>query len=320
MPGARRPSGAGKTSILRVVAGLLRPERGRGALRRRDVARHRRAASTSPPERRRCGYLFQEYALFPHLSAWQNVAYPLRELPRGERRGARARAARALRDGAPRRRPAGARCPAASASAWRWRARSRAGPTCCCSTSRCRRSTRARARAPARELGAVLREARGAGPARDPRLRRGGAARRPGRGDRRRPRRPGGHPERARGRAAARRSWPTSPAPSCSPGSASAGPDGLTRVALDGGGEVVSTDARSGPVAASVFPWEIAIEPAGRAEPHRARRRTASRPRSHRSRESATACAWVSAARPAARGGGHAGVHAPAGAGRGRRA
>ena len=43
-----------------------------------------------PPERRRCGYLFQEYALFPHLSAWRNVAYPLRELPRAERRGARA--------------------------------------------------------------------------------------------------------------------------------------------------------------------------------------------------------------------------------------
>ena len=39
-----------------------------------------------PPERRRCGYVFQEYALFPHLSAWQNVAYPLRGVPRGERR------------------------------------------------------------------------------------------------------------------------------------------------------------------------------------------------------------------------------------------
>ena len=39
-----------------------------------------------PAERRRCGYVFQDYALFPHLSAWQNVAYPLRGLPRPERR------------------------------------------------------------------------------------------------------------------------------------------------------------------------------------------------------------------------------------------
>ena len=57
------PSGAGKTSVLRIVAGLLRPERGVvscGDETWLDTA----AASTSPPERRRCGYVFQEYALF----------------------------------------------------------------------------------------------------------------------------------------------------------------------------------------------------------------------------------------------------------------
>ena len=45
----------------------------------------RRPASTCRAERRRCGYVFQEYALFGHLSAWRNVAYALRETPRGER-------------------------------------------------------------------------------------------------------------------------------------------------------------------------------------------------------------------------------------------
>ena len=71
------PSGAGKTTVLRVVAGLLRPDDGFVALddavlldtaRRVDVA----------PERRRVGYLFQEYALFPHLDVWHNVRFGAR--------------------------------------------------------------------------------------------------------------------------------------------------------------------------------------------------------------------------------------------------
>ena len=41
-------------------------------------------------------------------------------------------------------------------------------------------------------------------------------------------------------------------------------PEGLTAVALEGGGEIASTDVASGPVAASVDPWEVALEPAGR--------------------------------------------------------
>ena len=79
------PSGAGKTSILRVAAGLLRPEEGRveaGGDTWLDTA----AGVDVAPERRRCGYVFQEYALFPHLTAWQNVAYPLRGVPRSQRR------------------------------------------------------------------------------------------------------------------------------------------------------------------------------------------------------------------------------------------
>ena len=68
------PSGAGKSSVLRVIAGLARPDAGRVALDGEawvDVARRlfRR------PEERRVGLVFQEYALFPHLSVRQNVAF-----------------------------------------------------------------------------------------------------------------------------------------------------------------------------------------------------------------------------------------------------
>jgi molybdate transport system ATP-binding protein len=81
------PSGAGKTSLLRVAAGLLRPEHGLVEAGGETWLDTRRSVDL-PPERRRCGYLFQEYALFPHLSAWQNVAYPLRGSDRRERAAA----------------------------------------------------------------------------------------------------------------------------------------------------------------------------------------------------------------------------------------
>jgi molybdate transport system ATP-binding protein len=78
-------SGAGKTSLLRIAAGLLAPRRGRVSLGEQiwlDTA----AGIDLPPERRRCGLLFQDYALFPRMSAWRNVAYAL-PAPAGERRG-----------------------------------------------------------------------------------------------------------------------------------------------------------------------------------------------------------------------------------------
>jgi len=68
------PSGAGKTTVLRVVAGLLRPTRGRVAYngaRWLDTERE----IDLPPERRPVGYLFQEYALFPHLDVLANVRF-----------------------------------------------------------------------------------------------------------------------------------------------------------------------------------------------------------------------------------------------------
>ncbi|HYM64578.1 MAG TPA: ABC transporter ATP-binding protein [Gaiellaceae bacterium] len=68
------PSGAGKTSVLRAVAGLIRPERGSITLDGRvlfDAA----ARIDRPPEERRVGFVFQEYALFPHMTVERNVAY-----------------------------------------------------------------------------------------------------------------------------------------------------------------------------------------------------------------------------------------------------
>jgi molybdate transport system ATP-binding protein len=71
------PSGAGKSTVLRAIAGLIRPAAGRidaggetwfDAERRVDLA----------PDRRRVGYVFQDYALFPHLTVRQNVEYARR--------------------------------------------------------------------------------------------------------------------------------------------------------------------------------------------------------------------------------------------------
>ncbi len=79
------PSGAGKSTLLRIAAGLLRPRDGRvtcGGEVWLDTARGIALA----PERRGCGYVFQDYALFGHMTAWQNVAYGLGDLPRRDRR------------------------------------------------------------------------------------------------------------------------------------------------------------------------------------------------------------------------------------------
>ncbi|MGZ6671457.1 MAG: ABC transporter ATP-binding protein [Solirubrobacteraceae bacterium] len=68
------PSGAGKTTVLRAIAGLRRPDRGRIALGGRvwfDAA----AKVDLPPERRSVGLVFQEYALFPHMTVRANVAF-----------------------------------------------------------------------------------------------------------------------------------------------------------------------------------------------------------------------------------------------------
>jgi molybdate transport system ATP-binding protein len=79
------PSGSGKTTALRAIAGLLAPERGRiacGEALWLDTA----ARVNLAPERRRCGYVFQQYALFEHQRVWENVAYGLRRRSRHDRR------------------------------------------------------------------------------------------------------------------------------------------------------------------------------------------------------------------------------------------
>jgi molybdate transport system ATP-binding protein len=81
------PSGAGKTTVLRLLAGTVRPDRGRVTLGEAVWVDSERGVCRAP-EQRRCGFVFQDYALFPHLSAWRNVAYGLRDTPRRERRSA----------------------------------------------------------------------------------------------------------------------------------------------------------------------------------------------------------------------------------------
>ncbi|MDP9045771.1 MAG: ABC transporter ATP-binding protein [Pseudomonadota bacterium] len=79
------PSGAGKTSMIRVLAGLMRPGRGRVVVAG-EVWCDTTAGVYLPPQRRHVGLVFQDYALMPHLDASRNVELSLSHLPRGERR------------------------------------------------------------------------------------------------------------------------------------------------------------------------------------------------------------------------------------------
>jgi molybdate transport system ATP-binding protein len=75
------PSGAGKTTLLRLIAGLERPDSGAISFRGKEWF----GARSLAPQQRRAGFLFQDYALFPHLNAGENVAFGARSAASVER-------------------------------------------------------------------------------------------------------------------------------------------------------------------------------------------------------------------------------------------
>lgn len=72
------PSGAGKTQTLRMVAGIVAPDQARIAVAGRVLCDTERGVQTTP-QQRHLAYMFQDYALFPHLTVRQNVAFALRK-------------------------------------------------------------------------------------------------------------------------------------------------------------------------------------------------------------------------------------------------
>jgi molybdenum ABC transporter ATP-binding protein len=251
------PSGAGKTSVVRMVAGLLRPDR--GVIRCNGETWFDTGSGINvPPEGRRCGFVFQDYALFPHLRAWQNVAYGMPRVSRAQRRERaldllHSLGVAALADERPATLSGGERQRVALA-----RALAREPDVLLLDEPLSALDPRTHAHA-ATELGEVLRRA--AIPAivithdfADASLF----------GDE------VGIIDAGRlvqlGPAAELAAAPASgfvadfAGASVLTGNAGPGPGGLTQVELDRGGMVVSTDAASGPVAASVYPWDVSLE------------------------------------------------------------
>ncbi len=251
------PSGAGKSTVLRIIAGLRSPDAGRVVVAGETWLDSERDINLRPEERS-CGFMFQDYALFPHQNAWRNVAFGMRGPRRTRQRraiehldrfgvGNLAEARPAAISGGERQRVALARAIAR-------------GPSLLLLDEPLSAlDTRTRARA-GHELGLALEAA--------------------------------GVPaivvthdfteaallsdwiwvmDRGRivqsGKASELSARPASAfvadftGSSVITGTASRGDGGLTSVKLDGGGVVKSIDRLEGPVAVSVFPWEISVEP-----------------------------------------------------------
>jgi molybdate transport system ATP-binding protein len=268
------PSGAGKSSALRVAAGLLRPAAGRvtsGEEVWLDTAR----GIDRRPEERRCGYVFQDYALFPHQRAWQNVAYALRDRPRSVREDeARSWLTRfgleELADARPATLSGGERQRVGLA-----RALARRPDVLLLDEPLSALDTRTRAAA-ARQLAAVLRasdvpavlvthdfvEAAVLGDA--VAILDGGRVVQQGTASELAARPATAFVADFTGAAVLR-------------GIASPEADGTTVVILAGGDSIRSTDAASGPVVATVFPWEVTIEPPGETAPRSTQNRIEAR-------------------------------------------
>lgn len=71
------PSGSGKTTILNCLAGLTKMNDGYVQLNDRDLCRD--GKSLVPVQERKIGYVFQDYALFPHKTVWENIAYGMKD-------------------------------------------------------------------------------------------------------------------------------------------------------------------------------------------------------------------------------------------------
>jgi iron(III) transport system ATP-binding protein len=76
------PSGCGKTTTLRLIAGFERPDAGKIILGQTELVSSRQ---DTPPEKREIGFVFQEYALFPHLTVLENTLFGLSKLPKPQR-------------------------------------------------------------------------------------------------------------------------------------------------------------------------------------------------------------------------------------------
>ena len=73
------PSGCGKTTLLKIIAGLIKQDSG-------DIVLNGRIINDLPPQKRDIGFVFQDYALFPHKNVFENIAFGLkiRKLPERE--------------------------------------------------------------------------------------------------------------------------------------------------------------------------------------------------------------------------------------------
>jgi molybdate transport system ATP-binding protein len=251
------PSGAGKSTVLRIIAGLRRPDPGRVVLGEEVWLDSGRGIDLRPEERA-CGFMFQDYALFPHLSAWRNVAFGMPG-PRSERRRRalgqlRRFGVESLADARPASLSGGERQRVALA-----RSLARDPGVLLLDEPLSALDSRTRAYA-GRELVAALRDARAlaivvthdfseAALLADQIfvMDKGRIVQ--------------------RGTAAELSARPASAFVADFAGSvvlngvARPAGDGLTKIELDGGGTLTSTDLIRGPVVALVFPWEISLEP-----------------------------------------------------------